>query len=144
MSKILLMTHGQMAQGMQDSIGLVFGQSDNLIVKSLNAGENIQDFRQSVKKIIEENTKDGILMLVDIFGGSPYNTAMYFYQQFKEKIDIKVVTGVNLPMLIEALASCDIMPLEELKDACISAGKDQILDSIKMFENSLEESNDDY
>jgi len=67
---------------------------------------------------------------VDLFGGSPFNVALYVMKNY----DVKVITGVNMPMLIELLSSLNACDTKELINNIYKVG----VDGIKVIEkNSL-------
>ncbi|TCW31588.1 mannose/fructose/sorbose-specific phosphotransferase system IIA component, partial [Thermohydrogenium kirishiense] len=88
----------------------------------LNLDEkNTFDTLIKYKKVLKElNTTDGALFLVDLFGGSPYNAAIVLANE-NEKMD--VITGVNLPMLIEAYARRSSETLDDLVEHLKEASK---------------------
>ena len=77
--------------------------------------------------IIQLDTGEGVLALVDLFGASPYNSVMFNYQEFR-KLDknVKLLTGVNLPMVIEALNARNYMNLENLYEEVMQTGINNI------------------
>ena len=143
MPKVLVVTHGKMAEGMKDSASLILGNTDNLYTDFLSAGEDITDLRKRIRERAEEVGKDGLLVLVDLYGASPFNASMYVYQELGDRCDMEIITGVNLPMVIDALMNCEFMSVKEMKESCIGVAKEAIqsaLDNIK--DSDLEE--DDY
>ena len=75
-----------------------------------------------------QQSPEGILVLVDIFGGTPFITASRIYNQNQGKIDMAVVTGMNLPMVLEAMDSLQNMSVSELKESVIKCGAEGIID----------------
>ena len=66
----------------------------------------------------------GVLVLVDVLGGSPFNTAAC---QLRQK-HIESVTGLNFPMLLAALEGRETAALTELKGTCAQAARDGVVD----------------
>ena len=100
MISILIITHGPLAAAILKSAELLMGSQKDVEIRSLNHGDNIDEFSSSVSNAIAELGKKGkVLVLVDMLGGSPANVSAVAMATSK----FKCVTGVNLPMLIEAL-----------------------------------------
>jgi PTS system mannose-specific IIA component len=116
---LIIGTHGKFSEELIKSSELIYGKQTNIASITFEAGESIENLISKYKKVLKElNTTDGALFLVDLFGGSPYNAAIVLAN---ENVKMDVITGVNLPMLIEAYArrtSDDIDDLvKHLKEA---------------------------
>lgn len=98
---IVLISHGKMAEGMLDSAKLFFGESiEQLKVLSLGT-DDTEDFREQLAEAINEvDTGDGVVILADLFGGTPCNKTAFFIGD-----KVNVVSGMNLPMLVELLGA---------------------------------------
>lgn len=116
MIRILLVTHGPMAESMRESARMFFGdKSDELHTMGLYPNDNPEDLKERIIKVVELNdVGDGFLILVDIFYGTPFNMTALAIDELKEKHKVQCFTGVNLPILIETLASTESMSLEDL------------------------------
>lgn len=101
MKGILLISHGEMAKGMMNSISLFFGDLKQLDCLCLKKEDNPDQFHDLMKeKINQLNSGDGVIILADILGGTPCNQAAYLVNE-----DIIVLTGMNLGMLIAIMSS---------------------------------------
>jgi len=99
---IVLASHGLMAQGMKDSCRLFFGDEiEQLVACCLASGEAPDQFYERMAVAIEEvSTGDGVIVLVDLLGGTPSNCCLSLTDD-----RVRVVTGVNLGMLLELLGA---------------------------------------
>ena len=98
---IVLVTHGELAATLANTVELVIGTQEYLEPVCLNAFEGLEDLKAKVKEAIEKagRASEGKgLVFTDMFGGSTTNVSMQF---LSDKVEI--LTGVNLPMLLEAL-----------------------------------------
>lgn len=121
---ILLVTHGDLGEGIVDSITLIAGQPEKLEVLTLKQSDNVITFKEKVRcKINELDEGDGVLILVDMLGGSPYNVAAASLGEEHAEC----VTGLNLPMVLQILDSRNSSSLEELVDTCIQSAKEGIV-----------------
>lgn len=96
-NKIVVLTHGQFGQSLIDSASMIIGQLDNVVFEGLQSDDTPESFRERVTDKIDSQT-DNVLFLVDLYGGTPFHIASYFLKD----VDGQVLTGVNLPMLIES------------------------------------------
>lgn len=142
---VLLISHGKMAEGMKDSIELIMGETEALDTASLVAGQDFEEFKKDVsEKIWRLNDGKGVLVYVDLFGASPYNATMFSFQELRnEGIEIRVLTGMNLPMIMEVLAMREALSLDELVQIGLSSGKDGIQEPVSELLTSQVEEDED-
>jgi mannose PTS system EIIA component len=126
---ICIVTHGELAHGLKDSCELIIGEQHQLYTLGLRHGDDFDEFKESVLNGIKEvNNNEGVLVFVDLFGASPYNSVLFNLPQLKQKnINIRMITGVNLPMLIEACEQRNHKELEAVFMKVIRTGKDYII-----------------
>ncbi|CAM3689231.1 PTS sugar transporter subunit IIA [Erysipelothrix urinaevulpis] len=144
---ILLISHGEMAQGIKSALQLISGDVDSIEISSLHAGQDFEDLKADVnKKIKKINQGQGVLVYVDLFGASPYNAAMFAHEVLKnEEVAIRVITGMNLPMILESTLMRESMSLDELAKLAIKTGKESIVEGIEFMTNlDQEEEEEDY
>ena len=96
---IPVISHGSLCEGILDSVSMVAGTMKQTESISLQPGENPDSYQNRVKRAVERlDTGDGVLVLVDLIGGTPFNTICMLSQE----LNIHIVTGMNLAMLITA------------------------------------------
>ena len=94
--KIIVATHGRFGEELVKSAEMIIGATENVYNLSLLPEKSFEDFYGEVKQIFEKI--DGpTIALVDLFGGTPSNVLTALTKQY----DHKVLSGVNLPLLIE-------------------------------------------
>jgi PTS system mannose-specific IIA component len=94
---VVVVTHGQLATELLNAAETIVGDVPRFAAVSIGWHEDTEDARQEIAQAIERvRQDDGVLLLTDMFGGTPSNLAMTFLGQ-----GIEVITGVNLPMLIK-------------------------------------------
>lgn len=117
---ILVVAHGEMASGLLDAARMIVGDQEALLALSLQEMEDVEGLMDKVEGAISQvDTGEGVLVLVDLPGASPFNASARIAMQ---REGIEVVTGVNLPMLAELLVMRDGSSLEELVDIAKEAG----------------------
>jgi len=123
---IVLLSHGNMAEGMAETCTLFFGSHiDGLTSCCLQEGISPEQFDRQIDEAIGRvDDGHGVILMCDMFGGTPANRAM------KKAADrVAVVTGMNLPMLLELLGKR--LAAEDLSDIDISALLDTSRTGIK-------------
>ena len=120
MTGILIATHGDLAEGLLNAIELLAGKQEKIETIGLYHGDGIDAFAQEVEKTYEKlNGEDGVLVFVDILGGSPSNAVM---KLMNEKDNVKAIAGVTLPMVIQAVFMREDCSADELCSLCYQAG----------------------
>lgn len=105
---IVLVTHGRLANEFCDALIHVVGPQQQITSIAIGANDDMENRRQDILDAVEQvESGDGVVILTDMFGGTPSNLAISIMRPG----EIEVLAGVNLPMLIK-LASirpeCDI------------------------------------
>jgi PTS system mannose-specific IIA component len=95
---IVLVTHGRLAEEFKHAVEHVVGPQESLETVSIGADDDMEKRRQDILDAIDRaGTGNGVIILTDMFGGTPSNLAISVMQPGT----IEVVAGVNLPMLIK-------------------------------------------
>ena len=95
---VVVVTHGQLATELVNAAEMIVGDLPHITAVSIGWHEDVNDAREDIAQAIERvQAEGGVLLLTDMFGGTPSNLGMTFLQTNK----VEVITGVNLPMLIK-------------------------------------------
>ena len=95
---VVVVTHGQLATELVNAAETIVGDLPGFAAVSIGWHEDTEDARHEIEQAITRvNKGGGVLILTDMFGGTPSNLAMSFLAQGS----VEVITGVNLPMLIK-------------------------------------------
>lgn len=101
---LILASHGDFASGILQSVSMIFGEQSNVKAITLQPNEGPDEFRLKVEKAIDTfENKNEVLFLVDLWGGTPFNQINALIDGHED--NWAIVTGLNLPMLIETYAS---------------------------------------
>jgi len=121
---ILVVTHANLGTALIETLEFILGGSqDNLFSVSINIQEDPDTLRKKIKQGISKvKTKDGVIILTDMFGGTPSNLSY----SFLEEGQIEVISGVNLPIILKAINSRSKMDMEALTLALVEHGKKSI------------------
>lgn len=94
---IVIVTHCNLGQELIRSAEFIVGRLGQVKAVSLNPEDQVEALRGKIAKAIENvDVGDGVIILTDMFGGTPSNISLSFLADEK----VEVVTGANLPMLI--------------------------------------------
>ncbi|GEN88395.1 PTS sugar transporter subunit IIA [Oceanobacillus sojae] len=122
MVNVILISHGAFCQGLLQSLKMVAGEDFGVKAVSLNEGEAPEEFRVKLAEAIKENHTDSeqeTIILSDIPGGTPFQSAAYLAKQYK----IGLISGMNLPMLLTlCFEKSRDKSLEELVNKVTSEG----------------------
>lgn len=127
MYKILVVTHSNLCRGFNDAVKMILGEGASIRYLALDE-DGVDVFHDKLKNVITELKKESneILILADLFGGSPFNRSLIEMNNSK---NIKVISGVNLPMLIEAIMN-EASNLDEVFLQIVESSKDSIKQGI--------------
>src|SRR5215475_4646344 len=96
---VVLAAHGPLPKAMLESVGMIMGDLPQVTSVSLMPGDSLEGLVDRLQAAVNEvNTDQGVLLLLDMFGGTPANAAAFLTQQVS---DVRAITGMNLPMLLE-------------------------------------------
>ncbi|MBK8575841.1 MAG: PTS sugar transporter subunit IIA [Elusimicrobia bacterium] len=110
---VLVVTHGRLGQEMVDCAENVVGKQASVVSLGLAGSESPDGFEARLRKALSDlETSAGVLVLSDMLGGTPCNVCLRLARDPHPHFEL--VTGVNLPMLITALANRHYMPLAQL------------------------------
>ena len=102
---LALVTHGRLAIELPAALEHVVGPQEQVAAVCIGPDDDMEDRRAEIARVARAlNTGDGIVLLTDMFGGTPSNLAISVLGA-SNKGEVEVVAGVNLPMLVK-LATC--------------------------------------
>ncbi len=115
-------THGVAAEQLLRTTEMLIGEQENVSFIDFVPGENAETlFDKYTAKLADLSTTDGVLFLVDTWGGSPFNAASRIVN---DQDNYEIVTGVNVPMLVETFMCRDDNPsMAELVSVALETGR---------------------
>ena len=119
---MVLVTHGRLADELRSAMEHVVGSQRNVATVCIGPDDDMDNRRTEIENCIKQcDTGDGVVLLTDMFGGTPSNLAI----SIMEHARIEVLAGVNLPMLVK-LASVRNRPIAEAVRMAQEAGRKYI------------------
>ncbi len=123
MSGVLIVTHGKLGQELIKAAELIRGEMTGMISISVDARKGVEDLKKEITTAIKKaDSGKGVLILTDLFGGTPSNISLSFLKKGK----VEVVTGVNLPMLLKISEISKETTLIDFADSIKDYGKKNI------------------
>ncbi|MFO8057386.1 MAG: PTS sugar transporter subunit IIA [bacterium] len=120
---VVIVTHGNLARDLVEVTEMIVGAPTTIIPVTIQPDEGIGEIAKKVDDAVKSADKGkGVLILTDLFGGTPSNVSLSFLQ---ENV-VEVISGVNLPMTIKISTHCDTTDLKELARLARNAGKKNI------------------
>lgn len=133
---ILVVTHRRLAEEFIATAELIVGEIDNCVGLSLDPDLPVDDLRQQITQAMDEvNDGDGVIVLTDMFGGTPSNLSLSFLNHE----GIEVVTGVNLPMLLKLAQSRQDHKVDELARVIKDYGRRSISLASEILDQEVKE-----
>jgi PTS system mannose-specific IIA component len=108
---VVIVTHYRLGEEFLQVLRLIVPGAPHYQAVSVDPKQSVDELRGEIARCLREQDEgDGVLVLTDMFGGTPSNIALSFH----DEQHAEVVTGMNLPMLIKLATQREERPLEEL------------------------------
>jgi mannose PTS system EIIA component len=119
----LVVTHGHLGHEIVAAAEMIVGEISHIKAVSIGWHDDVNDARKDIEKhIAEVESGSGVILLTDMFGGTPSNIALSFHNPGT----VDVVTGVNLPMIIKIANQKEGETLESLARIVRDQGRSSI------------------
>ncbi|WP_449540144.1 PTS sugar transporter subunit IIA [Ferdinandcohnia sp. Marseille-Q9671] len=134
MWKFIIATHGDLAKELVNTVQMITGLGKDFNYLSMKEDTSDEEIRNSLEKSIT-NLKEGdsILILTDIFGGSITNICTNYLTNG----NVHIVSGVNLPMLLELVNMQKDIPIDEMIASLVNQSKESIIHINKLLRKEV-------
>ena len=121
---VLVVTHCRLGDALLEAVEFILGErSEAMAAVSIDLSQNADELRGKIAEGIKPlQGDDGIIILTDMFGGTPSNLSYSFLEEGR----IEVISGVNLPILMRAASARKNQTLSELATNLEAFGKKSI------------------
>jgi mannose PTS system EIIA component len=121
---IVVVTHSQLGEALIEAAEFIVGsRPEGVVSVSIDLNQNVDKLREKVTAGIKKaGREEGVLLLTDMFGGTPSNISYSFLEEGR----VEVLSGVNLPILVQAMTSRAKMGLSELATSLETFGRKSI------------------
>lgn len=121
---LIVATHGNTGLELVRSAEMFSGPLDYCKTWALNPGDDIEDGEKILEEYVDQlDEGDGVLIMTDLFGGTPSNLTL----KISMRKNVGILTGVNLPMLIQFVSERETQTLDQLVKECMETGQSGIL-----------------
>lgn len=120
---LILVTHGQLAKEFVAAMEHVVGPQAQMVSICIGPDDDMEQRRKDILEAVDAvDQGDGVILLTDMFGGTPSNLAI----SIMDKAKIEVIAGINLPMLIKLASVRDSADLADAVEQAQAAGRKYI------------------
>ena len=137
--KFLIATHGTLAAGIKSSLDIIIGSMEHVFLLQAYVDEQISVEAELQKILTQINDNDELVVFTDILGGSITNHIL----QHALRPNVYVVSGVNLPLVIDIMLSDSSTPVEDMISAAIENAREQMVFVNKLLGGQNEETAND-
>ena len=138
MRKFLIATHGSFAKGIQSSLEIIMGKLENVFMIQAYTEKN-KSLKEEIDLVLEQiRNEDELIVFTDLMGGSVTNQIL----QYALKKNVFIVSGFNLPLLLDILLSDPETPVNEVIETGIKNARDRIVFVNKLITSNKENIND--
>jgi PTS system mannose-specific IIA component len=117
---LVLVTHGHLATEFRSALEHVVGPQKQLETVTIGPDDDVEQARKDIVAAVQRvDSGEGVVILTDMFGGTPSNLAISVMSQPK----VEVLAGINLPMLIKLAKVRETCPLQDAVNAAQEAGR---------------------
>lgn len=122
---VVIAAHGDLAHALRQSAEMIIGEQDGVVAVALNPQDNLDNLQTTIREAIDQaDGSAGVIVLIDLFGGTPSNAAALCLAERW----VPIVSGVNLPMLLEVLLNRGSLSPAELAVLALESGTRGIID----------------
>ncbi|MCL4560905.1 MAG: PTS sugar transporter subunit IIA [Chloroflexi bacterium] len=135
----VIAAHGPLPDALLESLRMILGEAEQTVTVSLMPGDSLEGLVERLREAVQKvNTGEGVLIFLDLFGGTPSNASALLTQQIER---VYAVTGANLPMLAEVFMKRQTEnDVKELAATAVSAGQFGIVNVVEAFNKFRENS----
>ena len=131
---LVLVTHGQLAAALRAALEHVVGPLEGVATVCIDADDDMETRRRDILAGVRAvDAGQGVIVLTDMFGGTPSNLAI----SIMDKASVEVIAGVNLPMLVKLAGLRNSASLNDAAAAAEQAGRKYIRIASKLMEGEV-------
>lgn len=119
---LVLVAHAGLARELLKAAEMIVGRIEKAEAIGITAKDSVEQIRETVAGAIEKVSGAGVIIMADMFGGTPSNMSISFLKDN----EVEVITGVNLPMVIKFASDRDKSGVEELAATLKKCGLESI------------------
>lgn len=124
MTKILIVSHGTLAENFRDTVGMIVGTetASQIDCLCMTPEKNLDEFALEAAALLARDPEADYLIFADLFGASPCNTCVSVFRSSS----YRMVTGMNLGAILDVMFQKDTLTLDELYTRALGVAKDGV------------------
>lgn len=125
MYRVLLLSHGSLAHELLRTVVMVIGKQpeQEVMALALQPEEDMDEYYRAIDRFVTESGGlGGCMIFTDIAGGSPFITSAKVYRERAGAVKMDIITGMNLPMVIEAISNRGFNDLDAARSGAVRDG----------------------
>lgn len=128
---VVVVTHANLGRELINAATMILGPPQKVDALSIDRGTSVDEAKQQLDHLLVRlgNDGDGVIILTDLFGGTPTNISAEFL--YPDKVEI--LTGVNLPMLIKCISARQAQTLDDLAAMLKDYGRNAVMRPVELF-----------
>jgi PTS system mannose-specific IIA component len=119
---LVLAAHAGLAAELLNAAEMIVGPLEKVAAVAVNGTDTVNDIRDAMAKAIQDVSGSGVIVMTDMFGGTPSNMSLSFLQDG----EVEVLTGMNLPMLIKFASDRKRLAVSDLAAQLKECGRESI------------------
>jgi len=123
MTGLVVVTHAGLARELLAAAEIIMGKMERAEAVCISATDPVESIRDAISGAIGKVAGDGVIVMTDMFGGTPSNMSLSFLEDNR----VEVVTGVNLPMVIKFATDRAKQGVAQLAETLKDSGRQSIL-----------------
>jgi len=129
---IIIVTHHSLAKNLKETAEQIVGPLPEMKSFSISQQDDAEEVKKSLAAAIHKMKKNGlkVMILTDMFGGTPSNISLSFFEPEK----VEIISGVNLPMILKLATERQKQSLHELTTYITEYGRKNIFSAIEFLE----------
>ncbi len=120
---LVLVAHGGIARELLEAAEVIMGKIGRAEAVGIKPDDSVDAIRDAISGAIKKVTGNGVIIMTDMFGGTPSNMSLSFLQENQ----VEVLTGVNLPMMIKFAADRTKFDVADLAEKLKQCGRESII-----------------
>ena len=128
---IIIVTHHSLARHLKETAEQIIGPLPEIESFSISQQDDVEEVKKKLAAAINKMKKNGldVMILTDMFGGTPSNISLSFFEPEK----VEIISGVNLPMILKLAAERQKQSLHELTNYITEYGRKNIFSAIEFL-----------
>lgn len=119
---LVVIAHAGLARELLNAAEMIVGIIDRSEAIGIGSGDSVEKIIENVENAIRRVSQNGVIIMTDMFGGTPSNLSLSFLREN----EVEVLTGVNLPMLMKFASERDKLGVSDLASALKKCGQESI------------------